>query len=122
VTDQVGRFEGVDPLLVDPVRLFVVSLLCSTEWCRFGFVRDTVGLSKPAMSRHITRLRSEDYVTTTMGIYGRTWIKLTPLGLDRFASHVAALHGIVTKLSGQRTSPAARGVRRVRPRSAARSR
>jgi DNA-binding MarR family transcriptional regulator len=86
-------------LLTNPVRLFVVSLLGTTEWCRFGFARDTIGLTSSALSHHVTKLREAGYVETTMGIYGRTWVRLTPLGQERFACHVAALHAVMTKAS-----------------------
>jgi DNA-binding transcriptional ArsR family regulator len=93
------EFDGVEPLLVDPARLFVVSLLSTTAWCRFGFVRDTIGLTTSALSRHVAKLREAGYAETTTGIHGRTWIRLTPIGQDRFACHVAALHTIITKAS-----------------------
>jgi DNA-binding transcriptional ArsR family regulator len=100
----------LEPLLADPVRLFVVSLLSTTEWCRFGFVRETIGLSTSALSRHVAKLREAGYVETTMGIYGRTWVRLTQTGQERLMCHVTALHAIVSK-AGDLVAQARRGTR-----------
>jgi DNA-binding transcriptional ArsR family regulator len=94
-----GECGGLEPLLADPARLFVVSLLSTTEWCRFGFVRDTIALTSSALSRHLAKLREAGYAEMMMGIHGRTWVRLTPRGQERFACHVAALHTIMTRAS-----------------------
>ena len=46
----------LDPLLLDPTRLSIVALLAGTEWAEFSWVRDSVELSDPALSKQVTKL------------------------------------------------------------------
>jgi DNA-binding MarR family transcriptional regulator len=87
----------LDPLLLDPTRLAIVSLLAAAEWAEFGFVRDSVRLSDSALSKQVTKLSAEDYVEVRKGHVGkrpRTWLNLTPTGRDTLAGHIAALQAI----------------------------
>ncbi|MFG2196725.1 winged helix-turn-helix domain-containing protein [Streptomyces sp. NPDC048639] len=88
----------LDPLLVDPTRLSIVSLLSSTRWVEFGFVRDTVGLSDSALSKQISKLGDKGYVDIKRGYVGkrpRTWLNLADDGLKALEQHVEALQNIV---------------------------
>lgn len=88
----------LSPLLVDPTRLSIVSLLAATEWAEFGWVRDAVGLSDSALSKQVTTLSKADYVETRKGYVGkrpRTWLSLSDTGREALQAHVAALHEIV---------------------------
>ncbi|MEU0008186.1 transcriptional regulator [Streptomyces sp. NPDC006314] len=91
---------AIDPLLVDPTRLSIVSLLSSSRWVEFGFVRDTVGLSDSALSKQVSKLCDQGYVEVERGYVGkrpRTWINLSEAGKAALLSHVAALHSIVER-------------------------
>ncbi|MFF9870452.1 transcriptional regulator [Streptomyces sp. NPDC013953] len=91
---------AVDSLLVDPTRLSIVSLLSSSRWVEFGFVRDTVGLSDSALSKQISKLCDQGYVEVERGYVGkrpRTWINLTEAGKAALLNHVAALQAIVDR-------------------------
>ena len=88
----------IDPVLLDPTRLSIVSLLAATEWAEFGWVRDSVGLSDSALSKQVTTLSKQGYVEAEKGYVGkrpRTWLSLSDSRRGALEGHVAALQRIV---------------------------
>ncbi|MFF8786286.1 winged helix-turn-helix domain-containing protein [Streptomyces sp. NPDC015125] len=91
---------SLDPLLVDPTRLSILSLLSTARWAEFAFVRDTVGLSDSALSKQVAKLSDHGYVAVRRGYVGnrgRTWVNLAPAGQQVLESHISALQEIVTQ-------------------------
>ena len=91
---------SLDPLLVDPTRLSILSLLSTARWAEFAFVRDTVGLSDSALSKQVTKLSDRGYIEVRRGYVGkrgRTWINLAPSGRTALESHVGALQEIINQ-------------------------
>ncbi|GHJ41006.1 transcriptional regulator [Streptomyces sp. TS71-3] len=87
-----------DPVLLDPTRLSIVSLLAGVEWAEFSWVRESVGLSPSALSKQVTTLGNHGYVEVDKGYVGkrpRTWLNLSAQGREALESHVAALQRIV---------------------------
>jgi DNA-binding transcriptional ArsR family regulator len=87
-----------DPLLIDPTRLSIVSLLAGLEWAEFAWVRESVGLSASALSKQVTTLSERGYVEIKKGYVGkrpRTWLNLSAAGHAAVDNHVAALQRIV---------------------------
>ncbi len=92
--------DDLDPLLVDPTRLAIVSVLAAAHWCEFGFVRDTVNLTDPALSKQVAKLVEVAYVEVRKGRVGkqpRTWLRITPAGRKQLTIHLMALQKIVTQ-------------------------
>jgi DNA-binding transcriptional ArsR family regulator len=92
--------DGIDPLLVDPTRLSIISLLAASRWAEFGFVRDSVGLSDSALSKQISKLQDRGYVEVERGYVGkrpRTWVRIGEDGRSALEAHVAALQNIVAE-------------------------
>jgi DNA-binding transcriptional ArsR family regulator len=88
----------LDPVLLDPTRLSIVSLLAATRRAEFGWVRDQVGLSDSALSKQVTNLGKHGYVEIEKGYVGkrpRTWLDLADAGRRALEGHAAALQGIV---------------------------
>lgn len=86
------------PLLLDPTRLSIVSLLAATQWAEFGWVRDSVGMSDSALSKQVTTLSKPGYVEIKKGYVGkrpRTWLNLSEAGRGVLQAHVVALQQIV---------------------------
>ena len=52
--------HDLDALLLDPTRLTIMSLLDAARWCEFGFVRDSAGLTDPALSKQAATLVKVD--------------------------------------------------------------
>jgi len=104
---------SLDPLLVDPTRLSVVSVLSSARWAEFAFVRDTVGLTDSALSKQVAKLEDRGHVEVKRGYVGkrpRTWLNLTDTGRTALQRHARALQDIVaasrTAGEGHDPSPA----------------
>jgi len=87
-----------DPVLLDPTRLAIVSLLAGVEWAEFTWVRESAGLSASALSKQISALDSHGYVSVEKGYVGkrpRTWVSLSTHGRAALENHVAGLQRIV---------------------------
>jgi DNA-binding MarR family transcriptional regulator len=91
----VPRFDE----LIHPVtRLSIVSLLASTDWADFGYVRSALELSDSALSKQFTTLEEAGYLVIDRPVSERrrrVRVRLTPAGREAFAGHVAALRLIV---------------------------
>jgi DNA-binding MarR family transcriptional regulator len=89
-----------DELIHSPTRLSIVSLLAASEWADFSYIRDTVELSDPALSKQLTTLEQAGHVEIRKGFIGkrpRTSARLTAQGCAAFEQHVAALQQIVRR-------------------------
>ncbi|MGY1433688.1 winged helix-turn-helix domain-containing protein [Streptomyces reniochalinae] len=87
-----------DPVLLDPTRLSIVSLLSGLQWAEFAWVRESVGLSASALSKQITTLGNHGYVDVDKGYVGkrpRTWLNLSEEGRAALETHLAALQRVV---------------------------
>lgn len=87
-----------DPVLLDPTRLTIVSLLAGVRWAEFGWVKESAGLSPSALSKQIATLESRGYVEVRKGYVGkrpRTWVNLSDDGRAALEAHAAALQRIV---------------------------
>jgi len=93
-----------DDLIHAPTRLSIVALLAATEWAEFRFIRDRLGLTDSALSKHLAILEEAGYVEISKAFVGkrpRTSARLSRTGRQAFEGHVAALQHIV---SGSGTS------------------
>ena len=102
--------NGFDELIHPATRLSVVALLAAADWAEFAFVRDELGLSDSALSKQLSTLEEAGYVTIERPVSERrrrVHVRLTPLGRERFAGHVAALRGIIAA-SNVKPSPSGR--------------
>ena len=91
----VARF---DELIHPSTRLSVVALLAAADWADFAFVRDQLGLSDSALSKQLATLEDAGYVLLERPLSERrrrVRARLTPLGRERYAGHVAALREII---------------------------
>jgi DNA-binding MarR family transcriptional regulator len=89
--------QDLDPVLIAPARLFIVSLLAEMRWCEFGFVRASLGVTPAALTNQLTKLRKAGYVETHRKGGRRTWVRLTPEGCDQLTNHLEALQTVVSK-------------------------
>ena len=84
----------LDPNVVAPARLKLMTALTAVSQAEFWTVRDTLQVSDSALSKHVAALEGVDYVKRRKGVHrGRrtTWISLTPRGREALSAHVAAL-------------------------------
>jgi DNA-binding MarR family transcriptional regulator len=87
-----------DELIHPSTRLSIVSLLASTDWAEFSFVRDRLDLSDSALSKQFTTLEEAGYVTVERLVSNhrrRVRVALTERGRRAFQEHVAALQAVI---------------------------
>jgi DNA-binding MarR family transcriptional regulator len=81
-----------------PVRLRICAALEPVREIEFGALINLLGISKSALSKHVSVLADAGYVTQRRGVRDtrqRLWIGLTDTGHTAYRGHVAALHQIV---------------------------
>jgi len=89
---------GFDELIHPATRLSVVAILATADWAEFAFIRDQLGLSDSALSKQLGTLEEAGYIAIERPLSDRrrrVRARLTPLGRERYAGHVAALHEII---------------------------
>ena len=87
-----------DELIHPATRLSIVALLAAADWADFAFVRDQLGLSDSALSKQLATLEEAGYIAIERPLSDhrrRVRARLTPLGRERYAGHVAALREII---------------------------
>jgi len=88
-----------DEVVHAPHRLRICATLNAAHEVEFGFLQDRLGVSKSALSKHLTQLADAGYVTQNRSVRdarSRLWLSLTPEGRDAYAAHVQALTEIIT--------------------------
>ncbi len=83
-----------DEVIHEPHRLRICAFLVPAAGRDFGEVRDEVGLSDSALSKHLKTLSSEGYTRLDRGVRdGRqvTTVVLTAAGREALCGHVAEL-------------------------------
>lgn len=81
-----------------PARLQIAALLARVDEAEFAIIRDIVEVSDSVLSKHLSALAEEGFVTLRKApVDGRqrTWASLTGSGRKAFAAHMAALHALV---------------------------
>ncbi|MGW5718334.1 transcriptional regulator [Amycolatopsis sp. NPDC003865] len=89
--------RDLDPVLLAPARLFVVTLLAEMRWCEFGFICAALDVTPAALSAQLGKLRREGIVQTQRNKAQRTSVRLTPEGCDRLVNHLEALQAVVSR-------------------------
>jgi DNA-binding MarR family transcriptional regulator len=87
-----------DEVIHPATRLSIVALLAAADWADFAFIRDQLDLSDSALSKQLATLEDVGYITIERPVSERrrrVRARLTPLGRERYAGHVAALHEII---------------------------
>ncbi|WIX76988.1 helix-turn-helix transcriptional regulator [Amycolatopsis carbonis] len=85
----------LDPLLLLPVRLFVLCQLADMRWRRAVVVGTALGVGGRSLAPHLVTLRAAGYLETRFERDSLV-LRLTPLGLDRLTEHVTALRSVAS--------------------------
>jgi DNA-binding MarR family transcriptional regulator len=91
----------LDPNLVAPARLTVMTMLTAASEVEFATIRERLQISDSVLSKHISTLGSADYVKSRKGTHlGRrtTWISLTARGRTALRAHVALLRELIANV------------------------
>lgn len=86
----------LDPVIHQPIRLQIMSLLSRNRHASFVWVRETLRLTDGNLGSHVARLSAAGYiesgkVLTASGF--QVWLRMTPAGDDAFRAYCAALRG-----------------------------
>ena len=88
----------LDPHVVAPARLKLLTMLTAVSEAEFSTVRDALEVSDSVLSKHLSALEEADYVKRRKGLHrGRrtTWVALTPTGRNALSAHVGALRALI---------------------------
>ncbi|MFI5586344.1 transcriptional regulator [Amycolatopsis sp. NPDC051758] len=88
--------RDLDPLLLQPVRLFIACLLADTRWHEQREIQGALGLPTPDLELHVRFLRASGYVHSRGDERPWTELRLTTLGLNRLMDHIVALKAVAT--------------------------
>lgn len=94
---------NLDPVIHSPTRLQIMSALAAAQEAEFTYIRDTLKISAPQLSKQAAALEAAGYIEIRKGHVGkwpRTWFKLSETGREAFAGYVEALRQIVGQPSG----------------------
>lgn len=95
MADEGTRF---DPLVHEPVRLRLTSILAGVDRMAFPDVCAALGISKSVLSKHARRLQEAGYLRVhkeRQDASGtRAWLQLTDQGRRALDGHLAALEEI----------------------------
>lgn len=89
---------GFDPLIHAPHRLRICAIAHAATHVEFGELQGRLGLSKSALSKHISLLIERDYLRgehVTRGGRARLRLSLTEHGRQAYRGHTAALREII---------------------------
>jgi DNA-binding MarR family transcriptional regulator len=93
----------LDEVIHAPQRLRICAMLSAAEKVEFGLLTEHLGLSKSALSKHLTHLVEAGYVEQRRAVRDsrrRLWLALTPEGRRAYAAHVQALRQIIAADDG----------------------
>lgn len=93
------------PVLETGPRLALCALLQGADWVEFATVRDLIGVSDSAVSKHSRVLEGAGHLEIRKGSVGRrprTWLRLSPAGRAALREHLAWLSGLRTALDDPR--------------------
>ncbi|MFF4597239.1 MarR family transcriptional regulator [Amycolatopsis sp. NPDC001319] len=85
----------LDPLLLLPVRLFVLCQLVDMRWRRASVIGNALGVGGRSLALHLVTLRAAGYLEAPFERDSLV-LRLTPLGLDRLTEHVTALQSVAS--------------------------
>lgn len=97
-TEATEVVAGFDQVIHAPVRLRICAALAAVREVEFGTLLTLLGISKSALSKHISVLAEAGYVEQLRAVREtrqRMWLSLTESGRTAYHGHVAALHRIV---------------------------
>lgn len=88
----------LDSVIHPTHRLKICAMLDAGTTVEMAVIKDAVGLSASALSKHVAALVDAGYITQERSRRDsrRIWLTLTPLGRKAYRGHVHALQEIVS--------------------------
>lgn len=100
IGEILGQFSAADfnEVIHAPKRLTICAYLSVVDTMEFSALREILGLSESALSKHLATLSAESYVQVSkISRAGRTrtTVRLTGKGRSAYSRHVAALRALL---------------------------
>lgn len=89
---------ALEPLLVAPARLTLMTLLTAVSEAEFSTLRERLEVSDSVLSKHVATLAKAGYVDSRKGTHRgtrTTWISLTGAGRKALSAHAAYLRALI---------------------------
>lgn len=102
-----SRFNDLDPLLHQQLRLAIMALLMSVEEARFTFIREKINTTAGNLSIQIKKLNEAGYISVKKQFrnnYPLTTCKVTTKGIKAFENYVNSLKGYINFPDSQSNS------------------
>jgi DNA-binding MarR family transcriptional regulator len=90
-----------DPLLHQPIRSKLVSLLISNETLPFKALKETLKVTDGNLSSHLSKLEKENYIIIEKIFEGKrpkTVVKIAPVGREAFETYIEALKEFIEEI------------------------
>jgi len=90
--------DELDPILTPPKRLACLGAVAAGSKVEFAALRELLGLSDSALSKHLKVLTDAGYITsrrTGKAATRRTWLSITKTGQHGLNAHVEGLRKLV---------------------------
>lgn len=87
-----------DALIHAPHRLRICAMLSQASGIEFGEIQERTGLSKSALSKHLSQLNDAGYLSEEPFVFkgrSRLMLALTPAGRAAYLAHKAALKALL---------------------------
>lgn len=97
-----------DPLIHFPQRLRICAILYQADGMEFGEIQNRTGLSKSALSKHLTQLADAGYLKDEQFLRSgrsRLMLSLTSQGRTAYSGHRKALEEILVGENTTESSP-----------------
>ncbi|MEU3573006.1 transcriptional regulator [Kitasatospora sp. NPDC036755] len=92
---------ALDDTVHQRVRLGILAIAREADRVEFGFLKEQLGATDGNLSRHLKVLEETGLVAVTKGYVGRrprTWVTLTPHGVEALDRELRALRELVRRL------------------------
>lgn len=93
-------FKELDPLLHNPLRLAIMSILIGVKEAEFNFLKEKTEASSGNLSVQISKLSDAAYISVEKSFrnnFPLTLCKITPKGLSAFENYVDAMKTYLQK-------------------------
>lgn len=94
------NIANLNPILNQPKRLAALGILANSSQAEFSFIRDTLELKDPDLSKQMKALDEAGYIKikkTGKGSNRQTWYKITKSGKTALDDHIKVLNMLVNQ-------------------------
>ncbi|NNC95731.1 MAG: transcriptional regulator [Chitinophagales bacterium] len=85
------KYNDLDPILNNQIRLTVISILVKMKQADFNYLKERTNANQGNLSHQLKKLSEADYITIQKSFYNnypKTTCKLTQTGLKAFETYV----------------------------------